>query len=76
LSFSFSGLGWGKLAAASAISWVAGAKFHSRRTARKLEAKFKKDQKQLYTQYYNDVYKLTEQNQELQYIVKQLQGKY
>lgn len=38
-----------------------------------MKSKFQKEQKQLYSQYYNDVYKLTEQNQELQYMVEQLQ---
>lgn len=63
----------GRLILGSAVSWFLGAKFHSGRTARKLKAKFQKEQKQLYTQYYNDVYKLSEQNQELQYMVEQLQ---
>ena len=42
-----------------------GARFHSRRVAKKLKVKHSKEQKQLYSQYYNDVYKLSEQNQAL-----------
>ena len=45
--------------------WFLGAKFHGRRITKKLNTKFKKDQKELYTQYYNDVYTLQEQNAEL-----------
>ena len=63
----------GKFLMGSAFSWFLGAKFHSSRTAKKLKTKFQKEQKELYSQYYNDVYKLTEQNQELQLIVKELQ---
>ena len=37
-----------------------------------MKNKFQKEQKQLYTQYYNDVYKLTEQNQELKNYIDQL----
>jgi hypothetical protein len=62
----------GKMVLGSAVSWMLGAKFHSGRVTKKLKAKFQKGQKQLYSQYYNDVYKLTEQNQELQYMVEQL----
>jgi len=61
------------LAFTGALGWFAGAKFHSGRVLRKAKAKFQKEQKQLYSQYYNDVYKLTEQNQELQYMVEQYQ---
>lgn len=62
----------GKMIVASGVSWFLGAKFHSGRTAKKLKAKFQKEQKSLYSQYYNDVYKLSEQNTELQYMVEQL----
>lgn len=65
----------GKLIMSSAVSWFLGAKFHSGRTARKLKTKFQKEQKQLYSQYYNDVYKLTEQNNELQLLVEQLKDR-
>ena len=56
----------------SAISWVVGGKYHSGKVSKKLKSKFQKEQKQLYTQYYNDVYKLTEQNQELTRYIEQL----
>jgi hypothetical protein len=39
-----------------------GAKIHSGRATRKLKSRHQKEQKQLYSQYYNDVYKLSEQN--------------
>mmetsp|Transcript_6880 Transcript_6880/g.8914 ORF Transcript_6880/g.8914 Transcript_6880/m.8914 type:complete len:279 (+) Transcript_6880:234-1070(+) len=67
------GPGYAKLFFTGAFGWVAGAKFHSSRVLRKAKTKFQKEQKQLYSQYYNDVYKLTEQNQELQYMVEQYQ---
>lgn len=67
-------MGMGPFLLGCASSWFVGAKFHSGRTARKLKTKFQKEQKELYAQYYNDVYKLTEQNQELQYAVQSLQG--
>lgn len=67
------GIGMGKFLLGSGLSWFVGGKFHSGRTAKKLKTKHLKEQKQLYTQYYNDVYKLSEQNQELQYFVEQLQ---
>merc|ERR1712232_355485 len=67
------GLGLFRLLVTGALGWFAGAKFHCSRVLRKAKAKFQKEQKQLYSQYYNDVYKLTEQNQELQYMVEQYQ---
>jgi hypothetical protein len=66
------GIGMGKLIFSSAVSWFIGGKFHSGRTAQKLKTKFQKEQKALYQQYYNDVYKLSEQNSELQALVEQL----
>jgi Ca2+-binding EF-hand superfamily protein len=71
--YIYSGIGMGKFLMGSALSWFVGGKFHSGRTAKKLKAKHLKEQKQLYTQYYNDVYKLSEQNQELLSYVEQLQ---
>lgn len=47
------------------VGWFLGAKIHCGRLAKKLNTKHKKDQKELYTQYYNDVYTLQEQNSEL-----------
>jgi len=49
-----------------------GGKVHSGRATKKLKSKFQKEQKQLYTQYYNDVYKLSEQNAELTRYIEQL----
>jgi len=63
----------GKAMVYSAIAWFAGGKIHSSRALKKLKTKFQKEQKALYSQYYNDVYKLTEQNNELTYYVEQLQ---
>lgn len=57
------GPGLGKLIATGAVSWILGAKFHTGRIAKKLKSRHQKEQKQLYSQYYNDVYKLSEQNQ-------------
>mmetsp|Transcript_19591 Transcript_19591/g.35567 ORF Transcript_19591/g.35567 Transcript_19591/m.35567 type:complete len:254 (-) Transcript_19591:171-932(-) len=67
------GLGYGKVALASAASYILGARIHSTRLAKKLKKKHKQDQKTLYTQYYNDVYKLEEQKAEQQILVDQLQ---
>eukprot|EP00529_Nitzschia_sp_RCC80_P027975 CAMPEP_0113493174 /NCGR_PEP_ID=MMETSP0014_2-20120614/28457_1 /TAXON_ID=2857 /ORGANISM="Nitzschia sp." /LENGTH=249 /DNA_ID=CAMNT_0000387031 /DNA_START=50 /DNA_END=799 /DNA_ORIENTATION=+ /assembly_acc=CAM_ASM_000159 len=55
-----------KLAVTGVVSWFLGAKFHSGRSGKKLKRKFQSEQKQLYSQYYNDVYKLSEQNSVLQ----------
>ena len=65
--------GMGKLIVGSALSWFLGGKIHSGRTTKKLKTKFQKEQKALYSQYYNDVYKLTEQNQEFAFMIEQLQ---
>ncbi len=58
-------LGLGKMLLGAGVGWVLGGRFHSRRLKKKLDAKHKKDQKSLYTQYYNDVYTLQQQNVEL-----------
>jgi hypothetical protein len=55
-----------KLVVTGVVSWFLGAKFHSGRAGKKLKRKFQSEQKQLYSQYYNDVYKLSEQNSVLQ----------
>eukprot|EP00568_Trieres_chinensis_P010162 CAMPEP_0183291432 /NCGR_PEP_ID=MMETSP0160_2-20130417/865_1 /TAXON_ID=2839 ORGANISM="Odontella Sinensis, Strain Grunow 1884" /NCGR_SAMPLE_ID=MMETSP0160_2 /ASSEMBLY_ACC=CAM_ASM_000250 /LENGTH=270 /DNA_ID=CAMNT_0025452243 /DNA_START=40 /DNA_END=852 /DNA_ORIENTATION=- len=68
------GPGVGKMLAAAAGGWVVGAKVHSKRASKKLKDKHMKEQKNLYTQYYNDVYKLQESNAELAYVVEQLQA--
>jgi len=53
---------WGKVAAATAFGWFVGGKVHSKRSSKKLKEKHKEETKNLYTQYYNDVYSLKEQN--------------
>ena len=66
------GAGIGKLVVTGAASWLLGGKFQSGRIAKKLKRKHQSEQKQLYSQYYNDVYKLSEQNQQLQQQVEEL----
>lgn len=66
--------GWGKAIGAFGISYFIGAKVHSGRLAKKMKLKHLKDQKTLYTQYYNDVYKLEEQKAEQQAVIEQLQA--
>jgi Ca2+-binding EF-hand superfamily protein len=61
----------GKVLLFSAVSWFLGGKIHTGRAVKKLKTKFQREQKTLYTQYYNDVYKLTDQNNELSYRVEQ-----
>jgi len=55
------------------VGWVVGSKIHCGRLKKKLQTKFTEDQKKLYTQYYNDVYELQKQNNELAYYVEQMQ---
>jgi len=62
----------GKFLLGASASWFFGGKFHSARVVKKLKAKHQKEQKQLYSQYYNDVYKLSEKNQELEYYIETL----
>jgi len=69
------GFGLGQVAISSAFTYFLGAKIHSGRVAKKLTKKHKQDQKTLYTQYYNDVYKLEEQKAEQQLIIDQLNNK-
>lgn len=61
------------MAMVSAASYFIGAKIHSGRISKKIKKKHKADQKTLYTQYYNDVYKLEEQKAEQQIMIDQLQ---
>ncbi|KAL7547862.1 hypothetical protein ACHAWF_011136 [Thalassiosira exigua] len=68
------GNGIGKTIGAFGISYLIGAKFHSSRVSKKMKSKHLKDQKALYTQYYNDVYKLEEQKAEQQAVIEQLQA--
>ncbi len=67
-------IGIGKVIFSSTLTYFLGAKIHSGRVAKKLKKKHQQDQKALYTQYYNDVYKLEEQKAEQQYLIDQLQG--
>jgi len=69
---SWSG-GMGMALMGSAVGWFLGGKFHSGRATKKLKKKHLLEQKELYTQYYNDVYKLQEQNAELYSYIEQLQ---
>lgn len=67
------GGGFLKTALIGGVSWFLGGKFHSNRASKSLKKKFLKESKSLYSQYYNDVYKLQEQNAELAYVIEQLQ---
>jgi hypothetical protein len=56
------------------LGYIGGAKVHSDRASKLLKKKHMKEAKTLYSQYYNDVYKLQEQNAELAQAVQKLQG--
>jgi cell shape-determining protein MreC len=60
-----SGMPWVPICVATGLGWLVGGKFHSGNLKKKLNLKFQKEQKALYTQYYNDVYTLKEQNTQL-----------
>ena len=64
--------GWGRLALVGAGGWLLGGKFHTSRQKKKLDAKFKQEQKALYQQYYEDVYTLQLQNAELVQALEQM----
>eukprot|EP00521_Asterionellopsis_glacialis_P002534 CAMPEP_0195259874 /NCGR_PEP_ID=MMETSP0706-20130129/8232_1 /TAXON_ID=33640 /ORGANISM="Asterionellopsis glacialis, Strain CCMP134" /LENGTH=121 /DNA_ID=CAMNT_0040313473 /DNA_START=52 /DNA_END=417 /DNA_ORIENTATION=- len=66
------GMGLGKLIMGTGVGWLAGAKIHSDRLRKKLNKKHQQEQKQLYTQYYNDVYALQEQNGQLVQALEQM----
>lgn len=68
------GNGLGKAIAGFGISYLVGAKVHSTRVSKKMKTKHLKDQKALYTQYYNDVYKLEDQKAQQQAVIEQLQA--
>jgi hypothetical protein len=55
-----------------AISWILGGRVHAGRASKKLKRKHQAEQKKLYSQYYNDVYKLSEQNSQLQQQIEDL----
>lgn len=64
--------GWGRVAIGTGVGWLVGGKVHAQRKAKKLNTKHKEEQKALYTQYYNDVYTLQQQNQELAQALEQM----
>ena len=66
------GTGMGKTLAFCAGSWFLGGKIHSKRAVSKASKKFKKEQKELYLQYYKDVMALQQQNTELQQYIDQM----
>jgi len=63
-----------KAIAVSGAGWFLGGRIHTSRAVKALKKKHMKDQKTLYSQYYNDVYKLQQQNAELAYVVEQYQA--
>lgn len=65
-------LPWGKVLIGAGVGWMMGAKVHAQRKEKKLNAKHKEEQKALYTQYYNDVYTLQQQNAELAQALEQM----
>jgi hypothetical protein len=69
---STSGLPWTKLAVATAAGWFLGGKYHAGKLRKKLNQKHKQEQKELYTQYYNDVYTLKDQNMQLVSALEQM----
>jgi len=54
------------------IGWVIGGKVHAQRKEKKLNALYKKEHKALYSQCYNDIYQLQQQNAEMVETLKQL----
>lgn len=64
--------GAAKLAITGIASWILGGRFHSGRAVKDLKRKHKSEQKKLYSQYYNDVYKLGDQNNLLQEQIEEL----
>lgn len=53
------------------VGWYFGGKVHSSRVKSKFKRDHMKSQKTLYSQYYNDVYVLQQQNADLAYVVEQ-----
>jgi hypothetical protein len=72
LYFACRSFGWNKVLLGTGIGWVVGGKVHAQRKEKKLNAKHKDEQKALYTQYYNDVYTLQQQNTELAQALEQM----
>ena len=69
---SSAGFGLPKYLMGAGVGWLIGSKFHCGRLQKKLNSKHKADQKALYTQYYNDVYTLQQQNAELIQALEQM----
>eukprot|EP00560_Eucampia_antarctica_P005411 CAMPEP_0197836550 /NCGR_PEP_ID=MMETSP1437-20131217/29354_1 /TAXON_ID=49252 ORGANISM="Eucampia antarctica, Strain CCMP1452" /NCGR_SAMPLE_ID=MMETSP1437 /ASSEMBLY_ACC=CAM_ASM_001096 /LENGTH=213 /DNA_ID=CAMNT_0043442819 /DNA_START=68 /DNA_END=709 /DNA_ORIENTATION=- len=67
------GAGLGKMLLVGGLGWFTGGKVHSKRLTNKLKKAHLKEQKTLYAQYYNDVYKIQQQNAELSYAAEQIQ---
>ena len=57
--------GWNKVLLGVGFGWVVGGKVHAQRKEKKLNSLHKKEQKALYTQYYNDVYQLQQEKAQL-----------
>lgn len=57
--------GWIQPALVGTVGWFAGGKIHCRRLKKKLQTKHMKEQKEIYQQYYNDVYALQQENLKL-----------
>eukprot|EP00547_Thalassionema_nitzschioides_P009502 CAMPEP_0194229540 /NCGR_PEP_ID=MMETSP0156-20130528/43944_1 /TAXON_ID=33649 /ORGANISM="Thalassionema nitzschioides, Strain L26-B" /LENGTH=252 /DNA_ID=CAMNT_0038962093 /DNA_START=28 /DNA_END=786 /DNA_ORIENTATION=+ len=55
-------------------TWICSAHFNSKRAKRHMKAVHQTNQKAAYSQYYNDIYKLTNQKDELQSQIEQLQN--
>jgi len=60
-----------KATVVAGAGWYFGGRVHAQRAVKAIKKKHMKDQKTLYSQYYNDVYKLQQQNAELGYVVEQ-----
>lgn len=69
---SAGGLGWGKAFALGAGAWFLGGKIHSKRAVAKVSKKHKKEQKDLYLQYYKDVMALQQHNAQLEQYIDQV----
>ena len=63
---------WMVTGGSALMGWYLGGAFHCRRQKKKLNNKFKADQKALYQQYYQDVYSLQIQNAELIQALEQM----
>jgi len=64
--------GWSKILIGTGVGWVVGGKIHAQRKEKKLNIRHKEEQKALYSQYYNDVYQLQQQNAEMSEALQQL----